>query len=448
MPTRCDGGCEDPPSHWMGMSLIDDLAGLGFTTPNESTEPDAHEVEDGPHEATLEIGSPTAQVLYQFCSGQPCVVVKSPPGGGKSTLMATVVAHLVNTMDLRVTVATNTHEQAAGMGAKLMEQIAANRIDLRCKNVVVPPELAVAKNGQRKIPLESDGGRVMVRTLASLAYENSKADADLSATQTLLLVDEAYQAHFTNGVTAAAGFAQLILVGDPGQIDPVVTQRVDAYRAIKRAPHRPFAEVMEHDSRSSVININHTYRLGEDTTSLIAPFYDFEFDSRRVPTWVEAGGKALSELSHVSIDSSSEARVAEAVSRIASSHIGMTYHRDGHNPRPITQSDIAVVVAVNTLLTATQAALGSLGLHDVTVGTADKLQGGEWPVVIAVDPLAGSRASAHHLNIGRLCVMLSRHNARLVFCHDEQWSDEIVDMPNESVHRSIRSMLTGGPVRS
>lgn len=361
------------------MSLIDDLAGLGFNTPSNDAAPSVVNDDATPCEATLEIGSPTAQVLYQFCSSQPCVVVKSPPGGGKSTLMATVVAHLVNTMDLSVTVATNTHEQVAAMGLKLMEQIVPERIDIPKCDVPLHPALAPRKDGQARRLAE--GGRVSVRTLSSLSYENGQSNVS-EPTKPLLLVDEAYQAHFTNGISAAVSFYQLVLVGDPGQIDPVVTQRIDAFRALKRAPHRPFAEVMESDSRSTVINVPHTYRLGEQTVRLIAPFYDFEFDSRRVPTWIEAQGDVLSELSHHVIDATSEARIAAEVAKIAQSHLGTTYHRDGHDPRPITQEDIAIVVSVNTLLTATQAALGSLGLSDVSVGTADKLQGGDRKSVV------------------------------------------------------------------
>ena len=59
------------------------------------------------------------------------------------------------------------------------------------------------------------------------------------------------------------------------------------------------------------------------------------------------------------------------------------------------------------------------GLPGVRCDTADHLQGGQWPVVIAVDPLVGHhRASTHQLAPGRLCVMLSRHTSTLIWLHD------------------------------
>lgn len=414
------------------MSLIDDLNDLGFNV--ESQRPVAQDPDtDLPvAERTLQIGSPTARALYEICLGTRIVIIKSPPGGGKSTLMSTVVAHLVNTMDETVTVAVNTHEQIAAMVHKVAEQ--------------VPAELISYRSGPAtrhiKIPgVKTDGtsGRVNIRTLASLAAStSSKKGNNLRG---LLLIDEAYQSHFTAGITASSDFDQLVLVGDPGQIHPVITARVDAFEHIRRGPHRPFAAVMESDSRSVVIDVKHTYRLGEASADLVAPFYDFGFVSRRADTWVERGGERLPEMTGSVLRSDKEFMVARQVADIVATHIGARLHVDGLPTRAVVGKDIAVVVALNTTLTAVRAALNAAGLADVSVGTADKLQGGQWPVVIGVDPLSIGTPGAHHVNTGRLCVMLSRHSARLIFVSPGNWRDLLSGMPNEAVHVAVRKKL-------
>ena len=61
------------------------------------------------------------------------------------------------------------------------------------------------------------------------------------------------------------------------------------------------------------------------------------------------------------------------------------------------------VAAIRQALAGTVAA-------DVTVDTANRLQGREYDVTVILHPLSGRRdASAFHLEAGRLCVLASRH---------------------------------------
>jgi len=75
-----------------------------------------------------------------------------------------------------------------------------------------------------------------------------------------------------------------------------------------------------------------------------------------------------------------------------------------------------------TIVTGMQASMGRPG---ITVGTADRLQGGEWSAVVALDPIAGGISSEHHTSVGRLCVMGSRHSAHLTWVHDGTWEQSL-----------------------
>jgi hypothetical protein len=88
------------------------------------------------------------------------------------------------------------------------------------------------------------------------------------------------------------------------------------------------------------------------------------------------------------------------------------------HPSPLTADRIAVGTAHRDQAAAVRAALAELGAADVTVDTANRLQGMEFDVTVILHPLSGRPdATAFHLETGRLCVLASRHrHACIVVC--------------------------------
>jgi hypothetical protein len=88
------------------------------------------------------------------------------------------------------------------------------------------------------------------------------------------------------------------------------------------------------------------------------------------------------------------------------------------DPVPLTADRIAVGTAHRDQAAAVRAALTGLGVTDVTVDTANRLQGREFDVTVVLHPLSGRPdATAFHLETGRLCVLASRHrHACVVVC--------------------------------
>ena len=88
--------------------------------------------------------------------------------------------------------------------------------------------------------------------------------------------------------------AQVVLVGDPGQIAPVVTGDSRRWRDWSAGPQRAAPEALLAAYPDSVtrLRLPHTWRLGPLTTALIQPaFYaDLPFDSVRPPRHVELDG--------------------------------------------------------------------------------------------------------------------------------------------------------------
>ncbi len=94
--------------------------------------------------------------------------------------------------------------------------------------------------------------------------------------------------------------------------------------------------------------------------------------------------------------------------------------------------------------------LEDAGLADVVVGTADRLQGGQWAAVVAADPLIGSNAgSPHTMALGRLAVMLSRHTTHLSWVTRTDWRDALSASEDaDPLAHKVRSVLAevAGPV--
>ena len=74
-----------------------------------------------PDPPVLQVGSFPARALHSICSGTPVTVIDSPPGGGKTHSVLSIVAHLANTVGLNVAIGCPTGEQAINVGNRLVE---------------------------------------------------------------------------------------------------------------------------------------------------------------------------------------------------------------------------------------------------------------------------------------------------------------------------------------
>lgn len=405
-----------------------DLADLGLDTgdvdaaPVASAKPVAATKASDPD--ALIPGSPLAQALYQVWSGRSVTVVKSPPGAGKSTMICQAVTQLHKRSDLNIVVATPTRRGAFELAARLGETIglAQNGQPQVFMGTKANPGERVGDKVAESGTVTTLKRRVCVRTIASCAASTPPCD--------VLVVDEAYQAVFAQVAMAAEGAVQVLMVGDPGQIGPVVQSDTSAWAAMSQAPHMRAPEVFEQDQDAFVLRLPSTYRLGQATVDAIAPLYDFPFDSARPERYLtDHQGNVLPEIRPVLVKTTGEFDMAmlDRVAAEAVAFIGMTVTEvtpDGPVSRTLDASDVAVVVARSGQESAVTAMLRRIGNHaeGITVGTADRLQGGQWHAVITLDPLAGSdQVDDFRTGPGRLCVMASRHDAHLTWLHDGRW---------------------------
>ena len=281
------------------------------------------------------------------------------------------------------------------------------------------------------------GGMVRVATKSKWLFsqpERHKAD--------VLIVDEAYQCTYADLGALGSMASQVVCVGDPGQIDPVVTGDTSRWATSPTGPHvpAPTALIAAHPGLVNSVALEYTWRLGPDTTRLVqSRFYpELPFTSRRPAEHISVGGDVLPELTHRQVrvaNGATDASLIRAAVERVRELIGRAELTTSAGTRRLTDEDVAVVVPHVPQAAAVRAMLST---HPgVLVGTADALQGLERPAVVAVHPLSGKRvADEFSVKPGRLCVMLSRHRCHLSVLIDDQTDAVLAAAEGEAVEKA------------
>lgn len=370
----------------------------------------------------------TADVLFRVWSGDPAVIVPSPPGAGKTRLVVLLAAALAHRAGLRVAIAAQTRAQARQIAQRLaVVSDERARLIVSAKGDLTSADTGLGIVRGRQIAWPRSGGGVMVATGARWLFAKpQELQADV------LIVDEAWQCTYGDLGALACMAAQVVLVGDPGQIAPVVTGETRRWQATATGPQVPAPDglLAEHGDALAVVRMRQTWRLGPETTALVSgAFYapvGLPFTSRRPPEHLlTADGEVVGEIAHRDVlttsgpgDPALAAAAAERVRALLDCHVVTD---DGIGP--MSDEDVAVVVPHVAQASQVRALLAG-DAPGVLVGTANALQGLERRAVVAYHPLVGRRAvTTFAVEAGRACVMLTRHRAHLTVICDPACPD-------------------------
>jgi len=378
-----------------------------------------------------------AALLEHVENHDPLLILKAPPGSGKthSTLRAVALAAHRRR---RVAVATQTNAQADDLCRRLAADFPRVRAVRYAPAARTPIDLGASIAWARAAKEVPAGPAVVVATTSKWAASTIDEPYDF------LFVDEAWQTSWADFMTLSAVAPRFVLVGDPGQIPPVVAIDVARWQTSRRPPHTPAPEVILRDRSlpARTLSLPVTRRLPHDTAAMVRAFYDFDFDAWTGPgeRRLVAGGAggadrgvdgAIDRLATGSVavlalptpdagppleeDVEVAAHAAAVAQRLLERGATITTERGS---RPLEPKDIGLSASHRVMNTRMLDALGGLaGLagQGVRVDTPERWQGLEREVMIVVHPLSGVvRPSAFDLSTGRLCVMASRHRVGLV----------------------------------
>ncbi|MGW2052762.1 AAA family ATPase [Streptomyces sp. NPDC001840] len=361
------------------------------------------------------------------------VVVDSPPGAGKSTLVVRAAHHVV-AQGTPVMIVAQTNEQVDDLTERLVSRY---------------PELTVGR-------LLRSGG-VLARRLAGLAgVRGARRVADLGtlppvviATAAkwarvtddqghwpLAIVDEAYQMR-SDALLACAGlFDQALFVGDPGQLDPFSSIKTERWTGLGWNPLNNAVDVtIAHNPDMAAHALPVSWRLPASAAQLTErAFYPFtpfisgtQPQDRRMTLLRALAPDPVDRVLNQAAETGwgylelpfrqtlrTDRELADALTDTARRLLtrgSITYCDQAPDGRALAPTRIAIGVAHNDQAEAVRSRLASHAQMDgITVDTANRLQGREFDVTLVWHPLSGrADASAFHLETGRLCVLLSRH---------------------------------------
>ncbi len=203
-----------------------------------------------------------------------------------------------------------------------------------------------------------------------------------------LVVDEAGQMSLANILAVAGAATNIVLLGDPQQL----AQPSQAIHP-PGAGASPLEHVLEGRATmplSSGLLIDRTRRLHPALCAYTSEmFYDGKLggvdglERQTVMTSGSLGGSGIRihEVAHEG-NTNQSSEEAAAVADIVDSLVGMQWTNQYGVTLPVTSAEILIVTPYNAQIHEIEDALGRAGHSGVRVGTVDKFQGREAPVVI------------------------------------------------------------------
>lgn len=374
-------------------------------------------------------------------SGRPIVCVSSPPGAGKTNLVEDVVATAVLHARMRVAVVAPRAEQTY----EILRRV-ANHFDIIGIQVLQTAERDLPRDlvaQPRILPPVSRAGdlRGGCGLVVGTAAKFLVAQPDLPSLDfDLLICDEAFQLPYKDYAPLIPLARQHLLVGDPGQLPPLVRVDTARFEAARSRVHWPVPrETLRLFPDTPVVRLPASFRLRQDTVDVVQPaFYpDLPFVSgvddtqRRIRfaalgvrspidpalDLVERGASIVAlmlparEFPPGELDEEVAELAAAVVERLLQRHAERTTGGE------LTAADIGIADAH----VASGAAIGrhlrrrSISTDDLVVQTPELWQGIQRPIMIVKHPLSGqARLDRFALEPGRWCVMLSRHQSACI----------------------------------
>lgn len=413
---------------------------------------------------TIDAGSLDRVVEHDFVAAITAAVrrlddsylaVQGPPGTGKTYTGARVIKALVDS-GWTVGVVAQSHAVVENMlNAAIRAGLDRAKVGKR-GGLADPPweKLKETRDFRDFLSGESGTGRL----LGGTAWDFSNSKRVLRGELDLLVVDEAGQFSLANTIATGVSARRILLLGDPQQL-PQVSQGTH--------PEPVDESALGWLSGGKTLDpafgyfLDRTYRMHSD---LVGPVSRHSYEGKLVAHPVTAMRRMVSpdgtlvtpgvEVQVVnhrgnSVESREE---AEAVVDEVRRALTWTWQdaKPGRifEPRDMSPSDVLVVVPYNAQRGLIRHLLDEAGLDEVRVGTVDKFQGQEAPVVIVSMTVSAAadapRGMGFVLSRNRVNVAVSRGQWLTVVVRSETLTDYLPATPAGLLELGAFVGLCGG----
>ncbi|MFB9712997.1 TM0106 family RecB-like putative nuclease [Arthrobacter methylotrophus] len=361
---------------------------------------------------------------------QSYLAVQGPPGTGKTHVGSHVVARLVRE-GWKVGVVAQSHA------------VVENLLQAAVKAGVDPALIAKEMKHGDPVPWAQQSKDDIERLIGSPAGCLIGGTAWTMTGRTvaagsldLLVLDEAGQFSLANTLAVSRATKRLLLLGDPQQL-PQVTQGKHPEPVDESA-----IGWLAHGQHTLPPHLGYflatSWRMHPDLCAAVSELsYDGRLHSapaastRRL-SGVRAGVECV-YVPHSGNSTRSPEEAAEVVRQVKE-HLGLEWldPRESPEGRPLLEKGILVVAAYNAQVQLIQRELKAAGLRAVRVGTVDKFQGQEAPVVIV------SMAASAAADVPRGMEFLLSRNRINVAVSRGQWRAVVVRSPELSNYLPTR----------
>jgi hypothetical protein len=311
--------------------------------------------------------------------------IQGPPGTGKTWTGARIIVDLIR-RGRRVGVAATSHKAIHNLldeiGRAALEEGVRVRGLKKCSagsaETEYPGDWVTNIADTHKLVAAAPRAQLLAGTAWLFAHDG----LDGGALVDTLVIDEAGQVALADALAMGTAARNLILLGDPLQLAQV---------SQGTHPEGTGASVLEHllGDRPTVppdmgVFLDRTRRMHPDVCRFVSEIvYDGRLDGLpELAAQATAFGTGLRYLpvGHVGNVAAAPEEALRIAREITAMRGGSWTNRQGET-RPLKESDFMVVAPYNAQVRRLRQALQAAGLGNVPVGTVDKFQGREAPVV-------------------------------------------------------------------
>jgi uncharacterized protein len=354
--------------------------------------------------------------------------IQGPPGAGKSYTAAQMIVALVRA-GKKVGITALSHKVIRGLMEKVISAAEEQNMSLQCIQKV--STLSVHNHPRLK---ETEKGPAVLNALKSGEAQVAGGTAwlwageDFAEAVDVLFVDEAGQLSLIDAVAVSQAAKNMVLLGDPQQLKQPQQGSHPEGTDVSALEHI----LQEHKTipADRGLFLNETWRMHPDICAFISElFYEGRLTSRPDlinqsldgNTMFKGAGLWFVPVMHNSNQSSSMEEAERIAAIVAELTKGDVFYTDKKGERkPLKLSDIMLIAPYNAQVAELAKKLPA-GSH---IGTVDKFQGQEAPIVIfsmsTSSPEDAPRGMEFLYSLNRLNVAVSRAKAVCIIVANPQ----------------------------
>lgn len=358
------------------------------------------------------------------------LAVQGPPGTGKTFVASHVIHALVNE-GWKIGVVAQSHAVVENVLRKAIEAgVHPDQVAKEVKHKDPVPWTGISPASLDEALGSPDGALVGGTSWTMTGKRIPAGSLDL------LVIDEAGQFSLANTLAVSRAARNLLLLGDPQQL-PQVTQGTHP-QPVDESALGWLSEGRAVLPEKLGYFLATSWRMHPELCQKVSALsYDHKLFSAPAARRRELG-KSLpgveTRFVHHHGNTTSSLEEATAIVELVREQLGKTWNPgNGQQARALAPHDILVVAAYNAQVNLVRDVLEAANLPEVRVGTVDKFQGQEAPVVLVTMACSSaqdaSRGIEFLLNRNRINVAISRGQWKAVIVRSERLTDFLPSNP-------------------